>query len=54
LTATYTETFITDLERDLQPDRTLMLRFELKYLGDFRYRTDVLDQTYAENQPPLQ
>jgi hypothetical protein len=31
-----------------------MLRFELKYLGDFRYRTDVLDHTYAENQLPPQ
>jgi LPS-assembly protein len=54
LTATYTETFVTNVERDLQPDRTLMLRFELKYLGDFRYKTDVLDHTYAENQLPPQ
>jgi LPS-assembly protein len=52
LTATYTETFVTNVERDLQPERALMLRFELKYLGDFRYRTDVLDHPYPDNQLP--
>jgi LPS-assembly protein len=50
LTATYTETFITNIERDLQPDRALLLRFELRHLGDFRYRTDVLDHRIADNQ----
>jgi LPS-assembly protein len=54
LTATYTETHVTNIERDLQPDRALMLRFELKYLGDFRYRTDVLDHPYPDNQSPPQ
>jgi LPS-assembly protein len=52
LTATYTETHVTNIERDLQPERALMLRFELKYLGDFRYRTDVLDHAYPDNQLP--
>jgi len=54
LTATYTETFITDEARDLKPDRTLMLRFELKYLGDFRYRTDLLDYPSPEGGTHLQ
>jgi len=49
LTATYTETFIDDPKRQLEQDRTLMLRFELKHLGEFRY-TDVLDHFFAENQ----
>lgn len=54
LTATYTETFIENVERDLQPDRSLMLRFELKHLGEFKYKTDVLDHVFAPNQPPAQ
>jgi LPS-assembly protein len=52
LTATYTETFIENVALDLKPDRTLMLRFELKHLGDFKYKTDTLDYSFAENQPP--
>lgn len=51
LTGTYTETFIEDLTRDIQPDRTLMLRLEFKYLGDFRYKTNALDTVFAPNQP---
>lgn len=52
LTASYTETFISNPELDLRPDRTLMLRFELKHLGEFKYKTDSLDHMFAENQPP--
>ncbi len=52
LTATYTETFIENAALDLKPDRSLMLRFELKHLGEFRYKTDALDHMFAENQPP--
>jgi LPS-assembly protein len=52
LTATYTETFIDDPLRQLAEDRSLMLRFELKHLGEFRYKTDALDHFFAENQPP--
>jgi LPS-assembly protein len=29
-----------------------MLRFELKHLGEFRYKTDALDHMFAEDQPP--
>jgi LPS-assembly protein len=52
LTATYTETFIDNSDRGLSTDQALMLRFEWKYLGEFRYKTDVLDHFFAENQPP--
>jgi LPS-assembly protein len=52
LSATYTETFITNIDRDLHPDRTVMVRFELKNLGDFRYKTSVVDQLFADNQSP--
>ncbi|MEZ5842213.1 MAG: LPS assembly protein LptD [Hyphomicrobiaceae bacterium] len=51
LTAAYTETFITDPARGLNPDQTVMLRFELKHLGGVRYKTDVLDTFFAPNQP---
>lgn len=51
LTATFTETFITDPTRDIVPDRAVMLRFELKHLGEYTYRTDALDYVFAENQP---
>jgi LPS-assembly protein len=51
LTASYTETFVTNEELDLRPDRSLMLRFELKYLGDFRYRTDILDYSDPNGIP---
>ena len=50
LTASYTETFIDDPLRQLEEDRTLMLRFELKHLGEFHYKTDALDHFFAENQ----
>jgi LPS-assembly protein len=50
LTAEYSETFITNAARDIQEDRTVMLRFELKHLGEFKYKTDSLDYFFAENQ----
>jgi LPS-assembly protein len=40
LSATYTETHISD--RDIRPDRSVMLRFELKHLGGFGYQTNNL------------
>ncbi|MGH1417572.1 MAG: LPS-assembly protein LptD [Hyphomicrobiaceae bacterium] len=42
LTTSYTESFIDDPARDLEPDRTLFVRFEFKHLGDFGYKTDAL------------
>lgn len=44
LTTTYTETLVSIPQSDLQPDRSVMLRFELKNLGDFKYKTDVFDK----------
>ncbi|MEW5962551.1 MAG: LPS-assembly protein LptD [Pseudomonadota bacterium] len=52
LTASYIETFVKDAARDLEPDRTVMLRFELKHLGEFRYKTDALDHVFGDDQPP--
>ncbi len=49
VTASYIETHITDATRDIQPDRTIMMRFELKYLGEFRTKTNVLDHAFADN-----
>lgn len=51
LTASYTDTHITNIERGIKEDRTVMLRFELKNLGEFRYKTDVLDHVFGDNQP---
>jgi LPS-assembly protein len=48
LTASYTETFVENQALDIRPDRTLMLRFELKHLGDFNYRTDVLSAGFGD------
>jgi LPS-assembly protein len=53
LTATYTENFINNPSLDVKPDRSLMLRFELKYLGDFKYKTDSLDHLFGVNQPAI-
>ena len=49
LTATYIESRIEDISRDIRPDRTIMLRFELKHLGEFGYTAS---PSFAENQPP--
>jgi LPS-assembly protein len=43
LSVTYSETFITDTDRDIEPDQTVMLRFEFKHLGGFNYQTNVVD-----------
>ena len=40
LTTSYTQTDINNLQRDIRPDRTIMFRFELKYLGEYRYRVN--------------
>lgn len=43
LSATYSETFIRDKDRDIEPDQVVMLRFEFKHLGGFNYQTNVVD-----------
>ena len=51
LTASYIESHINNPNLDIKPDRTIMLRFELKHLGQFSYKTDAVDHIFAENQP---
>lgn len=51
LTASYTENHIDNPTLDIKPDRTVMLRFELKHLGQLNYKTDALDNVFAPNQP---
>lgn len=51
LTASYIETHIDNPTLDIRPDRTIMLRFELKHLGQFSYKTDAVDHVFSENQP---
>ena len=43
LSATYSETYINDPQRDIEPDQVVMLRFELKHLGGFGYSTNIVD-----------
>ena len=50
ITATYADSYISDPENGIDRDRSILLRFELKHLGDFRYRTNVLDTNDIENQ----
>lgn len=50
LTATYTDSYIDNPSLDLKPDRSLMLRFELKYLGEFKYKNDQLDSLFSTEQ----
>ena len=51
LTATYSDNNIVNPALGVTHDRTLMLRFELKYLGDFKYTTSALDAVLGTNQP---
>lgn len=45
LTATYSESYYES--ETIQDDRTLMLRFELKHLGEFKYASDTLDFAFG-------
>lgn len=48
LTATYSELYYNS--GTLDDDRTLMLRFELKHIGEFAYKTDALDFAFGGEQ----
>ena len=48
LTATYSESYFNSTT--IEDDRTLMLRFELKHLGDFQYASDTLDFAFGGEQ----
>ncbi len=49
LSATYSETYINDPTRDIEPDQVVMLRFEFKHLGGFNYETNVVDFAGGED-----
>jgi LPS-assembly protein len=49
LSATYSETYIEDPSRDIEPDQVVMLRFEFKHLGGFNYETNVVDTLGGED-----
>jgi LPS-assembly protein len=48
LTATYTDNYYYN--QDIVDVQTLMLRFELKHLGEFGYATDALSSNFSEQQ----
>jgi LPS-assembly protein len=50
LTASYIETFVENAALDLKPDRTVMLRFELKHLGEFNTKTDALNHVFGDQR----
>ncbi|MFV0367917.1 MAG: LPS-assembly protein LptD [Hyphomicrobiaceae bacterium] len=54
LTATYQESFVKDIDRGLEPDRTVMLHFQFKHLGSYNYKTDTLDFVFGDQQNELQ
>ncbi len=47
LTATYIDTYFTDPTRDIKPDRSIMLRFELKHLGELSYTNANVDNIFS-------
>jgi len=52
LTASYSESRITEPARGLVPDRTVMLNFQFKHLGSYQYKTDALDFVFGDQQTP--
>jgi LPS-assembly protein len=48
LTASYIETLVDNPALEIRPDRTLMLRFSFKHLGDYNYRTDSLSHFFGD------
>ncbi|MDX2309400.1 MAG: LPS-assembly protein LptD [Hyphomicrobium sp.] len=52
LSVSYDEHFITNTEKEIEPDRTVMLRLEFKHLGGFRYKADAVDYVMGDQQAP--
>jgi LPS-assembly protein len=48
LSASYIETFVENEALEIKPDRTLMLRFELKHLGGGNYSTNALNHIFGD------
>jgi LPS-assembly protein len=51
LTASYTESFISNPALGIEPDKAVMLRLEFKHLGQFALNQNVTNGILAENQP---
>ena len=51
LTASYTESFISNPALGIEPDKAVMLRLEFKHLGTFALNSNVTNGILAENQP---
>ena len=52
LTATYGDNSISNPALGIISDRSLMLRFEFKHLGDYKYKTSILDSAFGTTQVP--
>lgn len=48
LAVTYQESFIRD--RDIEPDQSITIRFELKHLGGIDFKTNVTDDLIADSE----
>ena len=48
LSVSYIETHVENEKLDIRPDRTVMVRFELKNLGGFTSRTDPLNHVFGD------
>jgi len=53
LSVTYSETHIENAAEGIDPDQTVMLRFEFKHLGGFNYQTDLVDFMGGEDASAL-
>jgi LPS-assembly protein len=51
LSVTYDQYHITDPDQGIEPDQTVMLRLEYKYLGGFNYKTNLTADVATDQQP---
>lgn len=51
LSVTYDQYHITDQDQGIEPDQTVMLRLEYKYLGGFNYKTNLTADVATDQQP---
>jgi LPS-assembly protein len=48
LSVSLIETFVENTALNLRPDRTVMVRFALKHIGEFNYQTDQLNHLFGD------
>ncbi len=53
MSVTYDEFHFSDPEAGIEPDQTVMLRLEYKYLGAFGYSTNISQNTPTDQQGGL-